>query len=74
MKLAALSGGFGMIANTEYSQYKRWPRSHRDAPEENNGRVATSEFARSAGGTAFRREIYVAALKHVRKKRRPGKR
>ena len=44
------------------------------APEENDGRLATVEVARSAPGTiAPRKRMSVSARKSVRKERRPGK-
>ena len=43
------------------------------APEENDGRLANGEVARSAGGTASRKQMSVSAQKSARKGHRPGK-
>ena len=43
------------------------------APEENDGRLANGEVARSAGGTASRKQMSVSAQTSARKRHRPGK-
>ena len=43
------------------------------APEENDGRLANGEVARSAGGTASRKQRSVSAQTSARKRHRPGK-
>ena len=43
------------------------------APEEDDGRLATGEVARSAGGTASRKQMSVSAQTSARKRHRPGK-
>jgi len=50
MKLTALSGGFGMIANAEYAQYKRRARSHR---KRYGGLALLMRFARVEGADLF---------------------